>query len=430
MNTERSRELFERAAGVIPGGVNSPARAFRAVGGGPRFIARGEGAYLVDVDGNRYIDLIGSWGPLLFGHRPPRVVEAITRQLAIGATYGAPTELEIEMAEAIRDAIPSVEKVRLVSSGTEATMSAIRVARGFTGRPKIVKFEGCYHGHADCLLAKAGSGVATLGLPDSAGVPPNLTAETITAPFNDVPAVERIFAEMGDEIACVILEPVVGNSGCIPPARGYLQAMRDLTARHGAVLIFDEVMTGFRLARGGAQALFGVTPDMTTLGKVVGGGLPLAAYGGRREIMDCVAPVGPVYQAGTLSGNPLAVAAGLETLRMIAEDPGVYARLDARGERIANGLRAAAESAGVPVTVNRVGSMLTVFFAADPVTDYATAKRSDTARFAAFHRAMLEHGVYLPPSQFETAFLSDALSTADEEQIAAAAREAFAAARH
>jgi len=425
MNTERSRALFARAVEAMPGGVNSPVRAFRAVGGSPLFIARGEGAYLYDVDGNRYLDCIGSWGPLLFGHAPPRVREALRRQMEAGTTFGAPTELEVEMAEAIRRALPSCEKVRLVSSGTEATMSAIRAARGYTGRTKVIKFEGCYHGHADHLLAKAGSGVATLGLPDSAGVPSNLTADTITLPYNDLEAVRAIFAAEGGHIACVILEPVVGNMGCVPPKPGFLEGLRELTARYDAVLLFDEVITGFRLARGGAQERFGVTSDMTTLGKVIGGGLPVGAYGGKREIMDCVAPVGPVYQAGTLSGNPLAVAAGLETLKMIEEDPDVYARLEARGQQVAAALRAIVQEAGVPATINQVGSMFTLFFTDQPVTDYASAKTSDTARFAAFFRQMIERGVYLPPSQFETAFLCDAMTDADLERLLDAARESL-----
>lgn len=425
MNTKESQALFQRAVEVIPGGVNSPVRAFRAVGGNPLFIARGEGAYLYDVDSNRYLDCIGSWGPLLFGHVPPRVREALRRQIERGTSFGAPTALEVEMAEAICRAVPSCEKVRLVSSGTEATMAAIRAARGYTGRAKVVKFEGCYHGHGDSLLAKAGSGVATFGLPDSAGVPPNLTADTATLPFNAISAVEALFSAHGSEIACVILEPVVGNMGCVPPQPGFLEKLRELTHQSGAILIFDEVMTGFRLARGGAQERYAVVPDMTTLGKVIGGGLPMGAYGGRQEIMDCVAPVGPVYQAGTLSGNPLAVAAGLETLKMIEEDPGVYARLEQRGVRVAEGLREAARAAGIPATVNQVGSMFTLFFTEGPVTDYASAKRSDTERFARFFRRMLERGVYLPPSQFEAAFLSDAMTEADGEHLLNAARAAL-----
>lgn len=421
MNMRKSQALFQRAIEVIPGGVNSPVRAFRAVGGNPLFIARGEGAYLYDEDGNRYLDCIGSWGPLLFGHIPSRVQEALRCQIERGTTFGAPTALEVEMAEAICRAVPSCEKVRLVSSGTEATMAAIRVARGYTGRAKMVKFEGCYHGHADSLLAKAGSGMATFSLPDSAGVPSNLTVDTVTLPFNDLSAVESLFSAHGPEIACVILEPVVGNMGCVPPQPGFLEKLRQLTRQSGAVLIFDEVITGFRLARGGAQERYGVTPDMTTLGKVIGGGLPMGAYGGRREIMDCVAPVGPVYQAGTLSGNPLAVAAGLETLKMIEEDPGIYTRLEQRGARIAEGLRKAARAAGIPATVNQVGSMFTLFFTEGPVTDYASAKRSDTKRFARFYRRMLEQGIYLPPSQFEAAFLSDAMTEKDEEHLLNAA---------
>jgi glutamate-1-semialdehyde 2,1-aminomutase len=425
MSTERSQQLFERAKRVIPGGVNSPVRAFRAVGGNPLFMEGGAGAWFFDADGNRYLDCIGSWGPLLFGHSHPRIRAAIERQLEKGTTFGAPTELEVEMAEAICRAVPSVEKVRLVSSGTEATMSAIRVARGFTGRNKILKFEGNYHGHGDSLLAKAGSGVATLGLPDSAGVPPNLTADTLTLPSNDLAAVETLFNAQGPEIACVILEPVVGNAGCIPPASGYLEGLRSVTRRHGTVLIFDEVMTGFRLARGGAQERLGVTPDMTTMGKVIGGGLPVGAYGGRADIMDSVAPVGPVYQAGTLSGNPLAVSAGLEVLRMIEEDPGIYERLDQRGAKIGEGLRDAARQAGVAATVNQVGSMFTLFFTETAVTDYASAKTSDTQRFARFFQSMLDRGVYLPPSQFESAFLSDAMSDTDVETLLEATRESL-----
>jgi glutamate-1-semialdehyde 2,1-aminomutase len=425
VNTEKSQALFARAVEVIPGGVNSPVRAFKAVGGNPLFMVRGEGAYMFDADGNRYLDCIGSWGPLLFGHAHPRIREAMNRQLEFGTTFGAPTEREVEMAEAIRAAVPSCEKVRLVSSGTEATMSAIRVARGFTGRSKILKFEGNYHGHGDSLLAKAGSGLATLGLPDSAGVPPNLTADTLTLPYNDLNAVQSLFEIEGKEIACIILEPVVGNAGCIPPNPGYLEGLREITAQHGAVLIFDEVMTGFRLARGGAQERFNIKPDMTTLGKIIGGGLPMAAYGGRREIMDCVAPVGPVYQAGTLSGNPLAVTAGLETLRMIEEDLSIYSRLETKGKRIAEGLREAVKEAGVAASVNQVGSMLTLFFTPETVMDYASSKTSDTAKFGTFFRRMLERGVYLPPAQFEAAFLSDAMTDADIEFLLSAAKESL-----
>ena len=412
---------------MIPGGVNSPVRAFRAVGGNPLFIERGEGAYLFDADGNRYLDCIGSWGPLIFGHAHPRIIEAISRQLAKGTTFGAPTALEVQLAEAIVNAVPSIEKVRLVSSGTEATMSAIRVARGWTGRSKIVKFEGNYHGHADFLLAKAGSGIATLGLPECAGVPPEATMHTLTLPYNDGEAVEYLFADQGPEIACVIVEPVVGNMGCVPPAPGLLEMLRTQTAAHGAVLIFDEVMTGFRLAYGGAQERFGVTPDMTTLGKIVGGGLPLGAYGGRADIMDTVAPVGPVYQAGTLSGNPVAVTAGLAMLDLLREQrETLYDRLVTLGVEIAEGLRERARNAGVPVVVNQLGSMLTCFFTDAPVvTNYEEAKTSDTAKFGTWFRAMLEQGIYWPPSQFESAFLSGVMTEADAKSLLDAAESAF-----
>lgn len=425
MKQERSQALFRRAREVIPGGVNSPVRAFRAVGGDPLFVQRGEGAYLFDEDGNRFLDCVNSWGPLLFGHAHPRILDTLRHHASRGTSFGAPTLLEVEMAEAIREAVPSCEKVRLVSSGTEAAMSAIRAARGFTGKSRCVKFEGCYHGHADHLISKAGSGVATFGLPDSAGVPATITAETITLPFNNLNAVEAAFAAEEFQIACVIVEPVAGNMGCVPPDPGFLEGLRDITARYGAVLIFDEVITGFRLARGGAQERFSIAPDMTTLGKILGGGLPLAAYGGHREIMDVIAPIGPVYQAGTLAGNPLAVAAGRETLRMIAEEPDIYSRLEERGRGVADGLRDAADRAGIPATVNHVGSMFTLFFTAETVDDYECAQLSDTARFARFHRAMLERGIYLPPSQFETAFLSDAMNDSDIEMLLAAARDSL-----
>ncbi|HZO88386.1 MAG TPA: glutamate-1-semialdehyde 2,1-aminomutase [Chthonomonadaceae bacterium] len=429
MNTKHSQALFQEAEAVIPGGVNSPVRAFRAVGGNPLFIERGKGAYLWDVDGNRYLDCVGSWGPLILGHAHPRIVGAIRVQLEKGTTFGAPTALEVHLAEAVRDAVPSVEKVRLVSSGTEATMSAIRAARGYTGRAKCVKFEGNYHGHADFLLAKAGSGVATLGLPECAGVPASITADTLTLPYNDIQAVRDAFAAHGGEIACVILEPVVGNMGCVPPAPGFLETLRELTAQHGAVLIFDEVMTGFRLAYGGAQERYGIRPDMTTLGKILGGGMPLGAYGGRAEIMDTVAPVGPVYQAGTLSGNPLAVAAGLEMLTLLRQSRGeVYDRLETFGKTLAEGLRRGARNANVPVVVNQVGSMITVFFTEAPaVTDYATVKTSDTAKFGAWFRELLARGVYWPPSQFEAAFLSAAMLEEDIARLVETAKEAFKA---
>jgi glutamate-1-semialdehyde 2,1-aminomutase len=421
----RSDALFAEAAKVIPGGVNSPVRAFRSVGGGPIFMERGEGPYLVDVDGNRYLDLVGSWGPLIFGHADPAVLAAIGDAASRGVSFGASTEAEVRFAEEIVAAVPGIEKVRLVSSGTEAAMSFLRVARGFTGRERIVKFEGNYHGHSDALLSKAGSGLATFGLPDSAGVPAQVTASMITLPYNDLEAVRAVFAQEGERIAAVALEPVAGNMGCVPPAPGYLEGLRGITAAHGALLLFDEVMTGFRLAYGGAQERFGVTPDLTALGKILGGGLPLAAYGGRADIMDVVAPVGSVYQAGTLSGNPLAVAAGRAMLaRLRAEPP--YAYLEGQAAALAKELRAGARAAGLPVTVNQIGSMLTVFFTDRPVTDYPSAKTSDTARFARFFWAMIERGVYLPPSQFEAAFLSAALTPGDFAAIAGAARESFA----
>ncbi|MGA2155799.1 MAG: glutamate-1-semialdehyde 2,1-aminomutase [Bryobacteraceae bacterium] len=418
MNHAKSQALFRRAQELIPGGVNSPVRAFRSVGGNPVFLARGEGSHVIDVDGNRYIDYVGSWGPLLLGHRHPEILEALERALSIGTSFGAPTEAEVELAEAIRDAVPSMEMVRLVNSGTEATMSAIRLARGFTGRDLTVKFEGCYHGHVDSLLVKAGSGVATLGLPDTAGVPKSFSDSTIALPYNSPSAVEEAFGAHGERIAAVIVEPVVGNMGVVPPAAGFLEALRELTSRHGALLIFDEVMTGFRVAFGGAQQRYRIRPDLTTLGKVIGGGLPVGAYGGRKDIMEHVAPVGPVYQAGTLSGNPLAVAAGLAMLRHLKRHPEVYDRLETRAAALC-------ASAPAGITVNRVGSMFTFFFTDGPVTDYESAKRSDTARFGRFFRAMLERGVYLPPSQFEAAFVSAAHTEEDIRQTIAAARDAF-----
>jgi glutamate-1-semialdehyde 2,1-aminomutase len=419
----KSEELFRRAQTVIPGGVNSPVRAFRGVGGNPIFIARGEGSHIFDADGNEYIDYVGSWGPLLLGHRHPAVIGALEEALAIGTSFGAPTEREVELAEEIRDAVPSIEMVRLVNSGTEATMSAIRLARGFTGRDLTVKFEGCYHGHVDSLLVKAGSGMATLGIADTQGVPRAFCDTTIALPFNSVDALDRAFQAHGAKIASVIVEPVVGNMGCVPPASGFLQALREITARHGALLIFDEVMTGFRLARSGAQELYGIRPDLTTLGKVIGGGLPIGAYGGRADIMSRIAPSGPVYQAGTLSGNPLAVSAGLAMLRHIKAHPEIYAQLESRAARLT-----ASEPAGI--TVNRVGSMFTFFFTDQPVTDYESAKRSDTARFGRFFRLMLERGVYLAPSQFEAAFLSAAHSDEDIDRTVEAAGECFARSVH
>jgi glutamate-1-semialdehyde 2,1-aminomutase len=420
-----SKRWFERAARVIPGGVNSPVRAFRGVGGEPFFVARGEGARLWDVDGRAYVDFLGSWGPLILGHAARPVVEAIVEAAGRGTSYGAPTPLEVEMAEAITAAYPSIELVRLVSSGTEAAMSAIRLARGATGRPLLLKFDGCYHGHADSLLVKAGSGGATFSIPDSAGVPGPLAQLTLTAPFNDLDAVGAHFRDRGGEIAAVIVEPVAGNMGVVEPRPGFLEGLREVTRAHGALLIFDEVITGFRVAYGGAQQRYGVRPDLTCLGKIIGGGLPVGAYGGSRQLMSHVAPLGAVYQAGTLSGNPLAVAAGLATLRQL-QAPGVYATLEARGAQFERGLKAGAEKAGVPFTVNRVGSMLTGFFCGGAVTDYASAKRADTARYARFFHAMLDRGVFLAPSQFEAAFVSLAHSEADLEHAARAAAEAFA----
>jgi glutamate-1-semialdehyde 2,1-aminomutase len=420
----KSHELFQKALSLMPGGVNSPVRAFRAVGGDPVFIARGKGSSITDVDGKNYIDYVLSWGPLILGHCHPEVVEALARATQTGTSFGACTRGEIELAERIRDAYPSIERVRLVNSGTEATLSALRVARAATGRDKILKFEGCYHGHGDSLLVKAGSGVATLGLPDSPGVPRALAELTVTLPFNDVAALEEAFRIHRTQLAAVILEPVVGNSGCLPPQAGFLEKLRKLTAEQGTVLILDEVMTGFRVAYGGAQELYRIQPDLTTLGKIIGGGLPVGAYGGRASLMDWVAPAGPVYQAGTLSGNPLAVAAGLKTLEILRR-PGTYERLEVISNQLASGLAAAAAAAGVPLTVNRVGSMFTCFFTHAPVTDYASAKRSDAGRFARFFRSLLERGVYFPPSQFEAAFVSTAHSEADVASTVQAAGKAF-----
>lgn len=423
----RSGALRQRAEKLFPGGVNSPVRAFHAVGGEPPFVARGEGAYLRDADGNRYIDYFGSWGPMILGHAFPPVVEAIQQAAERSASFGASTQAEGDLAELVRLAFPSIEKMRFVSSGTEATMSAIRLARAFTGRKYIVKFEGCYHGHADGLLVKAGSGVATFGIPGSAGVPEETAHFTLAVPFNDLAAVEAAFAKHRDQIACVIVEPIVGNAGCLPPAPGYLASLRALTVQHNALLIFDEVMTGFRVAFGGAQAVYGVHPDLTTLGKIIGGGLPVGAFGGRVDIMDQLAPLGPVYQAGTLSGNPLAMAAGIATVGYLHDHRGdVYAKLEKLSAALADGVASAAATAGIPLTTNRVGAMWTWFFTPGPVTNYEQAARSNTKRFASFHQAMLSAGVWLPPSQFEAAFLSTAHTDADIQQTIEAARQAFA----
>ena len=428
MTSTNSDALFAKAQRVIPGGVNSPVRAFRGVGGTPFFVAKAEGCRITDVDGRTYIDFLGSWGPLILGHAAPALVEAVGEALRRGTSYGAPTPGEVELAEIISRAVPTMEMVRLVSSGTEAAMSVIRLARGATGRDAIIKFEGCYHGHADSLLVKAGSGGATFGVPDSLGVPAALAQLTITVPFNDLAAVEAVMAARGREVAAIIVEPVAGNMGVVPPAAGFLQGLRALCDAHGALLIFDEVITGFRVAYGGAQALYGVRPDLTCLGKIIGGGLPVGAYGGMRAIMERVAPLGGVYQAGTLSGNPLAVAAGIATLRTL-EKPGVYSRLEESGASLELGLAGGAKSAGVPLTVNRVGSMLTAFFSDSPVTDYASAKRSDTARYGRFFHAMLDGGVFLAASQFEAAFVSLAHSPADLDEASAVARKAFALSR-
>ncbi len=416
MNVAQSEALFARAKEVIPGGVNSPVRAFRGVGGTPRFMLRGEGSHFFDVDNNEYIDYIGSWGPLLFGHRPKPVIDALTAVLELGTSFGAPTGREVELAQLIVDAVPSIEMVRLVNSGTEACMSAIRLARGFTGRDLTVKFDGCYHGHVDSLLVKAGSGIATLSLPDTAGVPKAFSDTTIALPLNDLDVVESVFKQRGDSIASVIIEPVVGNMGCIPPAPGFLEGLRRITQQYGALLIFDEVMTGFRLARGGAQQLFNIKPDITTLGKIIGGGLPIAAYGGRVEIMNKVAPVGPVYQAGTLSGNPLAVSAGIAMLRHIEDHPETYDILEQRAAALA-----ANPSAGM--VLNRVGSMATFFFQSGPVRNADDARKSDTAAFGKFFHHLLERNIYFPPSQYEALFVSAVHTAADIDHTVQAIRE-------
>ncbi len=422
MTHAKSLTLFERAQEVIPGGVNSPVRACKSVGTSPLFIARADGCRLWDADGHEYIDYVGSWGPMVLGHRHPEVIQAIERALEQGTSFGAPTELELELADLVVAAVPSVEKIRMVNSGTEATMSAIRLARGFTGRDVIVKFDGCYHGHADTLLVDAGSGVATLNIPGSPGVPEGVVQYTLSLPYNDIDALESLMTRRGDQVAAIIVEPVAGNMGMVSPREGFLEALRDLTARHGSLLIFDEVMSGFRVAYGGAQERYGIQPDLTCFGKIIGAGLPVGAYGGRRDVMACVAPEGSVYQAGTLSGNPLAMAAGIAALEALGR-PGVYEVLEARSKRLADGLAQAAAQSGIPVVFNRVGSMLGMFFSERPVTDFAAAKKCDLERFAAYYCGMLAEGIYLAPSQFEAGFVSLAHTEADIDQtVAAAAR--------
>jgi glutamate-1-semialdehyde 2,1-aminomutase len=422
--TAASERLFAAARRVLPGGVNSPVRAFRSVGGTPRFIQRGEGAWLVDADGHRYVDLVLSWGPLILGHAHPEVLEAIVATASRGTTYGAPTELEVRLAQVVVDTFPSLEMVRFVSSGTEAAMSAVRLSRAATGRRVILKFDGCYHGHADGLLAAAGSGVATLGLPDSPGVTPATVADTLIAPFNDLVAVEAVFAARGQEVAAVLVEPVAGNMGVVPPVPGFLEGLRRITRRAGALLVFDEVMTGWRVHPQGAQVLYDIDPDLTILGKVVGGGLPAAAYGGSRALMEQIAPAGPVYQAGTLSGNPLAMAAGLATLEVLSR-PGMWERAEEWARRAAEAIASAASAAGVAVTVQRVGTMLTPFFSADPVHDYAAARRTDRDAYATFFHAMLDAGVYLAPSAFEAAFTSTVHGAAELATLEAALASAW-----
>jgi glutamate-1-semialdehyde 2,1-aminomutase len=424
MKTTRSAKLFAEAQQLIPGGVNSPVRAFRSVGGQPRFIKRAKGSRLYDVDGNTYIDYVLSWGPMILGHAAPSVVSTIKTAAENGTSYGAPTELEVVLARMIHQAIPSMEKVRLVSSGTEAVMSAIRVARGFTKRDSILKFEGCYHGHNDYLLAKAGSGLATLGIPDSLGVPADFAKHTLTVPYNDIRAVQQIVKEHRNTLACVMLEPIAANMGVVPPAPEFLASLRRLTAENGILLIFDEVISGFRVTYGGAQTLYGITPDLTVLGKIIGGGLPVGAYGGRKEIMDLIAPLGPVYQAGTLSGNPLAVSAGIETLRQL-KARGVYKKLEEKSAALAKGIGDAAKKAGVPLTQTRVGSMLGAFFTSGSVMDWSSAKLSDVKRYGQFFHQMLEQGVYFAPSQFEAAFLSTAHSSRDIEHTIKATHSAM-----
>ena len=427
LNLERSAAAFAEAKTFMPGGVNSPVRSFRGVGGTPPFIAKAAGSRVIDIDGNEYIDYVGSWGPMILGHAHPAVTGALRAALERGTSYGAPTLLETELAKLVRRLVPAMELIRMVNSGTEATMSALRLARAFTRRDRIVKFDGCYHGHHDSLLVKAGSGAATFGVPDSPGVPTGVAHTSLTLPFNDLAAMEKLFAEQGELIAAVIIEPVPGNMGMVLPRDGYLQAVRELTAHYGILLIFDEVMSGFRVAPGGAQEYFGVRPDLVCLGKVIGGGLPVGAYGGRADIMNCISPAGPVYQAGTLSGNPLAMTAGIATLTEIANTPDFYVRLAAKTARLGDGIAAAAKAAGVAVQSHRLGSMFGLFFNAQPVVDYASAATSDQAAFKIWFHSMLEQGVYLAPSQFEAGFMSAAHSDADIDRTVAAAAKAMAA---
>ena len=425
MNTRASDHLFKNSCTLIPGGVNSPVRAFRSVGRAPLFISRGLGARMWDADGNEFIEYVGSWGPMILGHAHPRVIEAIKHALSSGTSFGAPTELELKMAELICGLIPSVEMVRMVNSGTEATMSTVRLARAFTHREKIIKFEGCYHGHSDSFLIKAGSGAMTLSIPDSPGVLPGVAAGTLIAAFNELETVKSLLAANPGAVAAIIVEPVVGNMGCVPPEPGFLEGLRQLCTKEGTILIFDEVMTGFRLSPGGAQSLYGVAPDLTALGKIIGGGLPVGAYGGRREIMQMVAPSGPMYQAGTLSGNPLAMAAGYETLKILQEDRDFYTRLEKKSFRLAGGIQKNIQSLGLPLTQNRVGSMFTLFFSPIRVVDFETAVAADTRRFAVYFREMLEQGIYLAPSQFESAFVSDAHTDEDIDRTIEANRRAL-----
>jgi len=424
MNTEKSQTLLEHAQKIIPGGVNSPVRACRSVGTKPVFIERGEGCWLIDADGNRFIDYIGSWGPLILGHCHPFVMEAVNKAVKRGTSFGAPTELEIELAEMVIDAVPSIEMIRMVNSGTEAAMSAVRLARGYTNRDIIIKFDGCYHGHADSLLVEAGSGIATLGIPGSPGVPSSFVAHTISLPYNDLDYISKLMAEKGDKVACIIVEPVAGNMGLVLPKDGFLKTLRELSEKSGTVLIFDEVMTGFRVAYGGAQDLFGVRPDLTCFGKIIGGGLPVGAYGGQRKIMEQIAPAGPVYQAGTLSGNPLAMAAGIATLTKLKEE-GFYEKLDKTADELATGLRLAAVESSVNAVINRAGSMMGLFFTDQKVCNFADAKMSDQAIFAQYYQGMLKRGVYIAPSQFEALFVSSAHDKTAIEQTIIAAKEAM-----